>query len=265
MSKIVKENPVAPLNDSEQKAADKLIALWNTAKTNKVSATFSFIEFGLLSIETKITHPKSFNRMADYEEHIPKKQLHRGMKLVMENPSDLRKALVVSGKNTDIAKNTALLVIDSKIRSITLESLSNMKDISVKKIEKMKHYLDFDNFITVLGGDDAPYDAILSKEESDNAEANNKKHYSHMPEGFEDKKLFDNLTSGGVYELTTQVLENMVSIAELESDKVKLESEKTDLKLELAKLKGKLEVYADLPTVKANLFPDNEKYTKRIA
>ena len=262
MGKIIKSPeglPLAPLTVSEQKAADKLIALWNTAKTNKVSATFSFIELGILAIATKIDHPISFNRMADYEEHIPKKQLHRAMRLVMKNPKDLRKALVVSGKNTDIAKNTALLVIDSKIQSITLESLSNMKDISVKKIEKIKLNLDIDSFNSVLGGDDTAYDSITSKEESDTKEADNKKHYSHMPEGFEDKKLFDNLTSGGVYVLTTQVLEDMALIAKLETDKAKLETDKRNLELELAKLNGKLEAYAEMPNGKANLYPDKQR------
>lgn len=265
MDKIIEGSPLVTLNQSEQKAADKLITLWKKDKANKVISTFSFIKFGILAIETKIAHPKSFNRMADYEEHIPKKQLHRAMKLVMENPKDLRKGLTVSGKNTDIAKNIALLVIDPKMQSITLESLSNMKDISIKKIEKIKLNLDIDAFNSVLSGDNTAYDSIISKENSDNEEANNKKHYSHMPEGFEDKVLFDNLTSSGVYELTTQVLENMNSIAELETKNNELKTKNTNLELELAKFKGKLEVYATLPVAKANLFPNNEKNNKRVA
>ena len=257
--------PIKPLNKSEQVAADKLISAWNEANSKKVDSLFSFSQFGICAIDTKIAHPKSFNRMADYEEHIPKKQLHRAMRLVMENPKDLRKGLTVSGKNIDIAANIALLKIDSNIKSITLESFAKIKNPSVKKIESMKLNLDTKEFNEVLGGNDTAYDAILSKENSDTQEANDTKHYSHMPKGFEDRELFDNLTSGGVYTLTTQVLESMDTIKELESAKTQLEQDKTNLELELAKLQGQVEVYTDLSTVQANLFPSEIKNTERIA
>jgi regulator of replication initiation timing len=86
-----------------------------------------------------------------------------------------------------------------------------------------------------------------------------------MPKGFEDKELFDNLTSKGVYPLVTQIFENTATINKLETKNSELKTVNTNLELELAKLKGKLEVYAELPIVKANLFPDNIKDNRRIA
>ena len=255
MTKNVKslmETPLAPLTISEQKATDKLIAAWDKTVSSQAAQTFSDIEFGILAIKTKIAHPKSFNRMADYEEHIPKKELHRCMSLVLKDPKVLRKALKISGKNVDIAKNTALLVIDSKIADMTLNGMANMIEPTKEKIDRMKLNLSDTDFKAVLGGNDTSYNAHMESLKSDKVKAHN----GQKPNGM-DTVRFEALFKGDKYALITLVYdyENNINIFEKQIETLKLEKEK---------LQGKIEAYSEMQTVRAGIIPEKIK-NKKVA
>lgn len=235
-------SPLAPLNAVQNELAELLLSSYEKIKANKALEVYSNIEFGILAVETKIAHPKDFNKVADSEEVMPKKELHRLMKFVLENDVKFRKAMTVNGKNVNIEENIALLKIDKNMQEITLESLSKMIEPSTSKLSVMKKFLTDDEFKIVLGGDDKPYtdykDGIETKKQDD--------HKAEKPNNMPDD-LYDSLFKAGIYPAIRQVAEFNEEIKDLNVEKQGFISE-------IANLKGQIEVYKIInPRITSNL------------
>lgn len=224
-------SPLAPLNVAQQKLADLLSASFSKIAENQAKETFSYVKFALLAVETKIAHPIDFNKVADAEEFMPKKELHRLMQLVLENSVPFRKAMAVSGKNVDIDKNVALLKIDKNMQKLTLKSISNMIEPSRAKLLYMKKHLTDADFKTVLDGDDTPFnahkDSVETKKQAE--------HTAEKPDNIS-TDLYDSLYKAGIYPAIRQVAEFMGKVNSLET-------EKQDYISEIANLKGQLQVF----------------------
>jgi hypothetical protein len=227
-------SPLAPLNAAQNKLLSLLLSSYEKIAKNKVLELYSNIEFAILAIKTKINHPKDFNKVADSEELMPKKELHRLMKFVLEEDVNFRKAMMVNGKNVNIEENISLLKIDKNIQGITLKSLSKMTDPSIAKLTLMKKHLTDDEFKTVLGGDDKPYIDFKNGIKT-------KKHNNHIAEKPDtiSADLYDSLYDGGIYPAIRQIAEFMERVNDLES-------EKQDFISQVSNLKGQLEAYKDM-------------------
>ena len=235
-------SPLAPLNVAQKKLLDLLLSSYKKIAENKALEIYSNIEFGILAVETKIAHPKDFNKVADSEELMPKKELHRFMKFVLEHDVDFVKGIKVNGKKVNIKENIALLKIDKKMEKITLESLSIMIEPSTAKLLVMKKHLTDDEFKIVLNGNDKPYndykDGLETKKQDD--------HKAEKPNNMSDD-LYDSLFKAGIYPAIRQV-------AEFKEEIKDLNVEKQDFISEIANLKGQIEVYKTMnPSITSNL------------
>ena len=232
---------LAPLNVAQKQLADILSASYSKIIQNQAKETFSYVEFSLLLVRSKINHPKDFNRVAEAETIMPIKKLHSFTKLVLEKSVPFRKAMKVNGKNVDLAKNVALLKIDNKMQKITLKSISNMIEPSRAKLQEMKEKLTDAEFETVLSGNDTPYldyKAKLVTKKQEN-------HKAEKPENLSEAQ-FNNLHKAGIYPAIKQVAEFMKEVNTLKV-------EKQDFISEIANLKGQLQVFEKMvSTVKVD-------------
>ena len=240
------------LTPTEILSREELSSSWNEVVNSARDKTFNFLTFGLVAVEKKKQHPIVFKRFADNEELIPKKELERAMKLVLEDSVNFRQAMKTAGKDVDIEANVDLLVVDSKIMHLTRESFSKLKKPSVSKIEIMKVNLSEKKFITVLKGNDKPYLEHLDSIETKKIE----NHKQEKPDNLTDEE-FESLYRGKIYSAIRQV-------SDFKEKVIDLTNEREELIKQVAKLEGQVELLQGMPNiVRANPIP--ELSTKKIS
>lgn len=238
------------LTPKEELKRESVIELTNTMYKSKISFIESHIILGYTLVEIKKEVKSRFFNIID-EEVIPKKQAHRLMKLVLKHDVDFKTAMKTSGTYLEMLENLKLLELDTRVTDLVMKDLSNLYDISINKINKMKLLNDKD-FEKVVTGDDKPYTNLLEKQKQEIKKISDEKHYKKKPYKIS-KDKFDELYAKTKYELIDYNLEKESKISKLKEKNEKKEKKIKELEkyihsrdIKLSMMEGKVDVLSEM-------------------
>jgi len=237
------------LTEDQKTTQSNIQKLVEASNASDVTAIHSKIELGIELIKAAKKFPLVFDSVVP-EIVISKKTKTRRMKLVIENDVDFTKAMKATKDVKAAHANKELLVLDTRVTTLTKEAIANIPDIyngGLTKIESMKE-LSSKDWKKVVGGDDKPYQAMVEKKKAkakDEKEAEKNKHKpAEMPQ-----KEYDAIIKNGIYtaavtihDFSTKNEQLEKEIESLESEIAALKDKQHEMELKLARADGMLTV-----------------------
>ena len=244
---------VVELSTEETKDKKSFEELLEECNLSEIDFFINVILIGIALVGLKKKHLDRFYNVVDTSK-ISIKQVGRRMKLVLEHTVDFSKCMDNSGTQKELVQRVSKLKIDKRLSKPTHSMLKDIFNISLEKIENMKHLSDPD-FNTALSDSDEPYKKLVEEQNAVKA-AKNKKNADaekdkHIPDGM-DKVDFYNQLDKGVYGVISLLHTANTLNGNLENDVSDLEAKNSSLSNELLVAQTKLAMYEKM-LVKANL------------
>jgi hypothetical protein len=237
------------LTEDQKTIQSNIQKLVEASNASDVTAIHSKIELGMELVNVAQAHPLDFNSIVP-ESLISNKTKTRRMKVVIKNDVDFTKAMKVTKDVKATHANKELLVLDTRVTTLTKEDIANIPDIyngGLKKIESMKE-LSSKDWKKVVGGDDKPYQAMVEKKK-DKAKAEkeaekNKHKPAEMPQKEYDAIIKDGIYTAAVtiHDFSTKNEQLEKEIESLESEIAALKDKQHEMELKLARADGMLTV-----------------------
>ena len=161
------------------------------------------------------------------------------MKIPLNTNVDFQKAMKITGDDNEISENVKLLIIDERVKNLTKNDISNIKDCSIAKINKMKN-LTKNEWNSVIKGNDKPFQKFVEKQKIDSENEANSVRNSKKPLDM-DQKIFDELIKNGIYPAINTINDYTKTNNELEENVAKLQKENQLYLNKISKLEGQLE------------------------
>ena len=225
-------NITIDLTEDQKTIQSNIQKLVEASNASDVTAIRSKIELGMELVNVAQAHPLDFNSIVP-ESIIGNKTKTRRMKLVIKNDVDFTKAMKVTKDVKATHANKELLVLDTRVTTLTKEDIANIPDIyngGLKKIESMKE-LSSKDWKKVVGGDDKPYQAMVEKKKAKAKAEKEAEKNKHKPAKMPQKE-YDAVIKNGIYTAA-------VTIHDFYTKNEQLEKEVKSLKSEIGALKEK--------------------------
>jgi len=237
------------LTEDQKTIQSNIQKLVEASNASDVTAIRSKIELGMELVNVAQAHPLDFNSIVP-ESLISNKTKTRRMKVVIKNDVDFTKAMKVTKDVKATHANKELLVLDTRVTTLTKEDIANIPDIyngGLKKIESMKE-LSSKDWKKVVGGDDKPYQAMVEKKKAKAKAEKEAERNKHKPAEMPQKE-YDAIIKNGIYtaavtihDFSTKNEQLEKEIESLESEIAALKDKQHEMELKLARADGMLTV-----------------------
>lgn len=256
MSKI--KSDIYQLTESDKQNQIKVSSLYKNIKDADEYSIIYRIELGMELNLIKINNPKDFDSIIT-ESILIRKTRNNYMKIPLNTNVDFQKAMKITGDDNEISENVKLLIIDERVKNLTKNDISNIKDCSIAKINKMKN-LTKNDWDSVIKGNDKPFQKFVEKQKIDSENEANSVRNSKKPLDM-DQKIFDDLIKNGIYPAINTINDYTKTNNELEKNIAELQKENLLYSNKISKLEGQLEGIRENMSVSTlkPLLKDNKK------